>query len=131
MFLLDTDIASVVIDDPKKLGKSKYFLSEAVWGISSVTFMELSFGKELLPTNDNRRKQISWFLNNCNVYDFDARAAYESSIVRSELQKTGKPIGAYDPLIAGHAISLGAVLVTANIKHFSKVKNLEIVNWLK
>lgn len=131
MFLVDTDVANAIIKDVKLIGNARHILSESVWGISSITLMEITYGRELLEKHDKRRELISRFLSYCKVFDFDARAAHEGALVRSQLRRIGKPIGAYDPLIAGHAISLGAVLVTANFKHFSKVKNLEIVNWLK
>jgi tRNA(fMet)-specific endonuclease VapC len=47
------------------------------------------------------------------------------------LQKAGKPIGEFDTLIAAHALSLKTILVTNNEKHFSKVKELKLENWMK
>jgi len=131
MFLLDTDTVSAIIRDKRSIGSFAKLLSEAEWGISSITLMEIVYGRDLLDDNDGRRKLISEFLRFVKVFDFNSRAAEVAGHVRSELRKTGKPIGAFDPLIAGHALALDAVLVSANTKHFSKVKNLKLVNWLK
>ncbi len=50
--------------------------------------------------------------------------------VRSELELSGQTIGAYDAMIAGHARSLGLILVTNNIREFERVDGLRFENWL-
>jgi tRNA(fMet)-specific endonuclease VapC len=93
--------------------------------------MELHFGLHSLPAASPKRSLIVSFLAHVPVFEFDTMAAEKSAIVRHCLKSSGKPIGAYDPLIAGHALALGAVLVTANTKHFQHIKGLEVANWLK
>lgn len=51
--------------------------------------------------------------------------------LRADLERRGTPIGANDMLIAAHALSLGATLVTDNVREFERVKDLAIVNWLR
>lgn len=131
MFLLDTDIASAIIKDRKSIGPAGHFLRESTWGISSITLMELHFGLLSIPQDSPKRTLISGFLAQAPVYEFDSLAAEYSATVRQDLKSKGKPIGAYDPLIAGHALALGAVLVTANTKHFQHIEGLETANWLK
>jgi tRNA(fMet)-specific endonuclease VapC len=54
-------------------------------------------------------------------------------MVKMFLGRSGRctltPIGAIDTLIAGVALSLDATLVTHNTREFSRVPNLEIVDW--
>ncbi len=61
---------------------------------------------------------------------WDDRAADHYVEVRSALQRAGTPIGAFDTLIAAHAKSLNATLVTNNTKHFKFVKGLKLANWV-
>ena len=49
--------------------------------------------------------------------------------IRSELERSGKPIGNMDLLIASHAVSRGMTVVTNNLKHFSKVPGLNVEVW--
>lgn len=51
-------------------------------------------------------------------------------MIRTLLEKQGKIIGAMDLLIAAHAVSLDAVLVTNNVKEFKRVPDLKIENWV-
>jgi tRNA(fMet)-specific endonuclease VapC len=65
------------------------------------------------------------------VAPFDSADALESGRLSAVLKNAGTPIGHSDTLIAGHALSLKLTLVTNNVKHFSRVPELKVVNWLK
>ena len=60
---------------------------------------------------------------------FDLDAAVHFGRVRNGLESHGTPIGPYDMMIAAHALSLNAVLVTDNVREFRRVEDLEIENW--
>ena len=65
------------------------------------------------------------------VADFDEEDARRAGEVRAQLEREGKPIGAYDILIAGQALRRGHKLVTANSKEFARVKGLHWEDWTK
>jgi tRNA(fMet)-specific endonuclease VapC len=50
--------------------------------------------------------------------------------IRTHLERSGRPIGPNDLLIAAQAVTLNLTLVTANVGEFSRVPNLAVVNWL-
>lgn len=60
---------------------------------------------------------------------FGVGAAEEAARVRAYLESLGTPIGPYDTLLAGHALSLSLIMVTANVKEFSRVPGLTVENW--
>ena len=66
-----------------------------------------------------------------DVLPFDDQAATHFGQVRAELTKTGKPIGPYDSMIAGHARALGLILVTNNMREFKRVPGLRVQNWTR
>ena len=49
--------------------------------------------------------------------------------VRAALEGKGRPIGAYDLLIAGCALSRGMALVSSNTREFGRVSGLRVENW--
>ena len=51
--------------------------------------------------------------------------------VRLALERKGRSIGQNDTMIAAHALTLKAIVVTDNVKHFSQVPGLKIENWLR
>jgi tRNA(fMet)-specific endonuclease VapC len=65
------------------------------------------------------------------VIPFDKQASEQSGKLVVQLTREGLGIGNIDPLIAGHALSQGAVLVTRNTKHFSRVTDLDVLDWSK
>ena len=65
------------------------------------------------------------------VYDWLQEAAPEYGRIRSRLRKKGTPIGAMDLLIAAHALTLGAILVTDDVTEFRRVPGLKVENWIQ
>ena len=65
------------------------------------------------------------------VLAFDKEDARASGEVRAFLANKGKPIGPYDVLIAGQARARGLILVTHNVREFSRVPDLLIEDWEK
>ncbi len=129
MFLLDTDICSYVMK------RRHIALIDRIRGfatgelkVSVVTVYELEFGAQRSGRPEIARV-IRAFLANVEVLLFDSPAAREAGEIRARLAAAGKLIGAYDLLIAGHARSLGAVLVTNNVREFSRVRDLQLQNW--
>ena len=69
------------------------------------------------------------FLAPLEVLPFDEAAMRHYGPLRSELERSGQPIGALDTLIAAHALALGATLVTDNVREFERVPGLTVENW--
>ena len=64
------------------------------------------------------------------ISPFEAQAAAHFGQLRAELYRTGKPIGPYDMMIAGHARSMGLILVSNNLNEFERVPGLRVENWV-
>jgi hypothetical protein len=62
-----------------------------------------------------------------------ARGARRRSVWRDKasLERTGKPIGANDLLIAAQALTLGHAVVTDNEREFLRIDDLRVENWLR
>jgi tRNA(fMet)-specific endonuclease VapC len=60
---------------------------------------------------------------------FGENAAEHTGQIRAELARHGIPIGPYDQMIAGHARSLGLVVVSNNTREFIRVNGLRVENW--
>ena len=98
--------------------------------ISSVTLAELEYGVQKSERKAQNSLALAEFLSPVEIMAFDEKAAIEFGKIRAALERKGKLIGEYDLMIAAHALSLGLILVTNNIKEFTRVPHIRIENWI-
>ena len=129
-FLLDTNILIA-------MSKQRLGLADRLEGIpadaillSSVVVAEIEYGIVKSGRRQHNRRVFDSLLSGFRVLPFDAAAARLYGPIRAQLEKRGRLIGPYDLMIAAHAQSLDAVLVTDNTKEFDRVAGLKTENWL-
>ena len=98
--------------------------------LSSVVVAEIEYGIAKSGGRQHNRRVFDTLLAGFRVLPFDADAARLYGPIRADLEKRGKLIGPYDLMIAAHAQSVDAVLVTDNAKEYDRVAGLRTVNWL-
>jgi tRNA(fMet)-specific endonuclease VapC len=98
--------------------------------ISTVVMAELLFGAARHPKGEAIRREIEDFGSRLSVLPWDEAAAVHCGEIRASLEKKGTPIGAMDMMIAAHARSIGATLVSNDLSHFEKVGGLKLSNWV-
>ena len=131
MYLLDTNIVSAALRGSVDIDERLSVLDASQWCVSSVTRAELRFGVGLKPASARLRQLVEAFLAAATTVPWDARAADRYGVLRASLRLAGTPIGDFDEMIAAHALSIGAVLVTDNVRHFARVEGLALENWLR
>jgi tRNA(fMet)-specific endonuclease VapC len=130
-WMLDTNICIAIIRrQPEVAIKRLRGKSVGQVGVSAVTVAELQFGAAESTRPEPARSALSEFLLVLEVAPFDEAACVRYGMVRAKLEAAGKPIGPLDTLIAAHALSLGAVLVTNNLREFRRVPGLTVEDWL-
>lgn len=132
-YLFDTDIISNVFKKrPSKnlLGRLSKTPQKDQY-ISSITISEIVYGawKSNQPHLhlDNLEKIL---LPAVNIVNFDSKAAYVCGGIRAKLENEGTPLALADLEIASIALCHDLVLVSGNLRHFSRVPNLRLENWL-
>lgn len=129
MILLDTNICIYIINTrpAEVLARfRRYRLGDV--GLSSVVAAELAYGVAKSASERNRQA-LEMFIAPLEIAPFDERAVWAYGALRAELERRGQQIGALDTMIAAHALSLNAVLVTNNTREFSRVDGLRLENW--
>lgn len=129
MYMLDTDICVYVINENPVELKATFNRYSQQLAISSITLAELMFGVEKSGNRLRNLENALDFTRRVSVLFFDDKAAMEYGKLRAELQWKGTPIGPNDTLIAAHARSIDATLVTNNIQEFNRVQGLRVENW--
>lgn len=130
IYLLDTNICIYVINErpPQVLAR---FRRERLGNIaiSSITASELTYGVVKSGSARNR-KALEMFMAPLDILPFDESAIWRYGELRTLLESQGRPIGSMDTLIAAHALAIGAVLVTNNVREFERVPGLVVENWV-
>jgi len=98
--------------------------------LSAIVWSELEFGAQNRPEVRKYRRNLERLREHIvDVEPFDERAAIVTGTVRAYLEAKGQKIGKMDSLIAGHALSRGAGVVTHNVDEFERVPGLVVLDW--
>ena len=128
-FMLDTNICIQIMNHAGNRMLAKLIEHEGEMCISTIVAAELRFGAAKSAAKKKNQRMLAEFLAPLEVIPFDEDAAESFGDLRAVLEKSGRPIGPLDTLIAGHALSLNATLVTNNTREFQRVKGLRVENW--
>lgn len=128
-YLLDTNTCIAAMRRNAAVVAHMSTLSPNDCAVSTITAYELETGVEKCADPTKERAKVEHLLRAVHVLPFDADSARRAAQVRAALEKAGQPIGPYDLLLAGHAMAFNLVLVTRNLREFSRVAELRLENW--
>ena len=97
--------------------------------VPTVALFELWYGIAKSVHIERNTRLLDAFIRPFQILAFDSEDARVAGDIRARLEKLGPPIGPYDCLIAAQTIRRDAILVTANVREFSRVKGLRWENW--
>ena len=133
MYLLDTNILSELVK--KKPNDNLIARLESVPFISlytaSICIMELRYGALRMKNGEDLWANIQTkIVSKLQIIPFSYKEALKAAEILHELYLLGRPIGIEDIMIASIALSNRLIVISGNIKHFSRVPNLPVENWL-
>lgn len=134
-YLLDTNACIALINGRPAAVRTR-FQSAIARGtevsVSAVVVFELWYGVAKSTQQESNTSRLESFLAGpISLLAFDEEDARAAGRIRAVVEKIGRPIGAYDLLIAGQAVRHKLTLVTANGKEFARVKGLVWEDWAK
>jgi tRNA(fMet)-specific endonuclease VapC len=126
--MLDTNAISHLIKAHPFVARRVTATPMASLRMSAITLGELLFGLAKRPEATRLRFAVRELPRRVDVSPWDSTAAERYGAVRAAMARHGKVLAPLDLLIAAHALSLGAVLVT-NDKAFCLVDALPVEDW--
>ena len=133
LYMLDTNICSFIMRERPAAVLSR--LQACVNAqhrivVSAITYAEMRFGAIGRKASPKHIELVTAFVARLDgVLPWDRAAVDATASIRADLAARGTPIGANDASIAGHAIAVGAVLVTNNSREFGRVAGLSLEDW--
>jgi len=134
-YLLDSNACIALINGKPSAVRGKFqkaIESGAEVNVSTVVAFELWYGVAKSQHQEVNAERLDTFLAGpIRLMAFEEEDARTAGTIRAELEAAGRPIGAYDLLIAGQAVRHKVTLVTANGKEFVRVQGLIWEDWAK
>ena len=134
-YLLDTNACIALIKGEPASVRTRFRTAVAAGGkvfVSSIVAFELWYGVSKSSQPEANRQRLGTFFGGAIApLVFDDEDAQSAGAIRAAWEVLGKPIGAYDLLIAGQALQRKFTLVTANVTEFARVKELTWQDWSK
>jgi tRNA(fMet)-specific endonuclease VapC len=129
LILLDTNVIIDYLKGDAGIAAAILSTSRSELALPAVVVYELEYGALRSRLPEQRRRELERGLGFIKRVPFDAEAAIASATIRVGLEGRGLTIGPLNLLIAGTALSRGALLVTNNVNEFSRVAGLRVADW--
>jgi tRNA(fMet)-specific endonuclease VapC len=132
LYMLDTNIciflmkrkSPIYFEKLEKLRKEKHSIA-----ISSIVLSELQYSVANSQFKEQSQTNLNTFVQKLEVLPYTEECAYFYGETRAKLKKIGRIIGGNDALIASHAMTKEAILITNNFEEFQRVEGLVIEHW--
>jgi tRNA(fMet)-specific endonuclease VapC len=127
-YLLDTNVVIAILADTSAPAARRAKREQVQdLGISAIVAHELFYGAFRSRRGENNLGRLD--ARRFPIIEFDRDDTRQAGAVRAELAARGTPIGPYDVLIAAQALSRNLILVTHNVREFSRMPGLQIEDW--
>lgn len=129
-YLLDTDIVVFLFRNQKGIAQRLATINPENIYISDVTVAELEYGNYCGGRYEENKDLLNRFVSCVNVVPFsEAISLYAKE--RYRLKSMGMGIEDFDLLIGCTSVAKGLIMVTNNVKHYSRIEGIQIENWIK
>ena len=128
--MLDANVCIRVLRDRPPKARERFNAEADGLCMSTIVLAELLHGAAKSARPVENRSEVERMAERLTVLPFDADAASHAGDIRATLEREGQSIGGYDVLIAGHARSRGLIVVTGNLREFTRVAGLRCEDWL-
>lgn len=130
MIILDTDVCISVLRGDSRAAKHFAAGGPRV-ATTAITAGELRYGAEKSDDAVENHGLVSEFLKTLPVLDISVVAAAHFGVLKATLEKEGQRLEDADLWIAAITLQHGATLATGNVRHYGRINNLTIENWLR
>jgi tRNA(fMet)-specific endonuclease VapC len=131
-YVLDTNAVSALMKGQESVVAKLRAVQSADVALPQPVIAELAYGIERLPRSKRRtalREQLDLICAELGRASWNDDVSERFGFVKAALERKGERIEDFDVAIAAHALSEGAVLVTANVEHMARVPNLKVEDW--
>lgn len=130
MKILDTDVCIEILRGNEKVIERRREVDDDI-ASTWITASELTYGAEKSSAPDRNLTLVTEFLGTLPILGLDLTSALEFGRCKARLERAGMRIADADLLIAAITLANGASLVTGNRRHYERIENLRIEDWIR
>lgn len=130
MKILDTDVAIEILRGNDRVIEARNRALDEV-GTTWITACELAYGAAKSRSPDRNQSLVGEFLATLPVFGVNSPAAEQFGRLKADLERAGNMLADADLLIAAITRALGASLVTGNRRHYERIPDLRIEDWIR
>ncbi|WP_066740134.1 type II toxin-antitoxin system VapC family toxin [Cupriavidus sp. D384] len=129
-YMLDTNICIYLMkQQPPQVAERMANCFEGEVVLSAITLAELEYGVSVSSEPEAARRALDALVSRLPVMPYTASAAHAYGPIRAATRQ--RKADALDKLIASHARSIGAIVVTSNVRDFEAYPGIQIEDWTK
>ena len=129
---LDTTVLIDVVNGRSERVRSLYSQARAAsspWVISSIAYHEVLLGGAIRGDLGAEKQAVDSLFRDAPIVSFNAVHAQEAALLSSELRRRGETVDGFDLLIAAQARAERWTVATGNLRHFTRMPNLQVEDW--
>ena len=130
MRILDTDICIEILRHNAQVITHRRTTLDRV-ATTWITAAELYYGAAKSRTPEQKKDAVQEFLTTLEVLGLDEHSASHFGSIKSDLEKSGRGLADADLFIGSICLAHGAVLVTGNVRHYQRIKELSLEDWIR
>jgi tRNA(fMet)-specific endonuclease VapC len=128
-YLLDTNTVIYFFKGLGNISKNLLTTPPNQIAIPTIVLFELELGIQKSKSPKKFKGNLKEFTSAVSLVALGEEEARSAAKVRARLENKGLPIGPYEILISGCALANNLILVTHNVKEFSRIKDLKLEDW--
>lgn len=129
-YLLDTDICIYWLNGRPQVKERVINLPQHQLALSVITQAELYYGAYNSGRPPENYQQVRQFLSQFHISPLNDNSTRQFGILKAQLRQSGQPIADFDLLIASIALVENCTLVTNNYRHYQRIPQLQLENWM-
>lgn len=129
-YIIDSDILIYFIKGRKEVVEALIEIAPANLYTTRINYTELVYGAYNSTRVDENLSKVKPFLENFQILEFDQKASEIFAKTKAHLKRNGQIIQDMDLMIASIALRHNFTLVSNNIKHFERIKELDLLTWV-
>lgn len=132
IYAFDTPIVSALMRSEEAVTRRLLTTSRESVLLPQPVVSEIVYGIALLPASRRRREveaALATLLGDIRRASWTDEVSREFGRLKAELDQRGERVDDFDVAIAAHALVLGATVVTRNLRHFTRIRRLEVEDW--